>query len=215
MFAQPENNAIVKFRVKRNFITHPLAASDPEGYTEYMPDLMHQIETLSINNYFQRNFSINFVPLVAPPFGSTPVVIAAHAALVKENETFDYEMPSQNAIALDILNQRLITYTLAQLPDGTFPPGTRPFNERNTANMTLFTAACTLEEKRREKEKDLIGPFLLMLKFTLTPELGSSVDTAQNQTVLVFQGVKNPHCERSSNILNLYVVAMQKPTIQF
>ena len=44
--------------------------------------------------------------------------------------------------------------------------------------MTLFTATCTLEEKRREKEKDLIGPFLLTLKATLTPELGSSVDTA-------------------------------------
>ena len=176
MFAQPENNAIVKFRVKRNFITHPLAASDPEGYTEYMPDLMHQIETLSINNYFPRNFSLNFVPLVPPPFGSTPADIAVYDALVKENETFDYELPSQNALALEILNQRLFTYNLAQLPDGTFPAGTRGFTERNTANMTLFTATCTLEEKRREKEKDLIGPFLLTLKATLTPELRSSVD---------------------------------------
>ena len=44
--------------------------------------------------------------------------------------------------------------------------------------MALFTATCTLEEKRREKEKDLIGPFLSRLKATLTPELGSSVDTA-------------------------------------
>ena len=99
MFAQLENNSLVKIRLKRNFSTNPLASADPEGYTEYMPDLIHQIETLGINRYFPKGFTLNFVPLVPPPFGSTPAAIAAHA-IVREEEIADYELPSLNVSAL-------------------------------------------------------------------------------------------------------------------
>ena len=44
----------------------------------------------------------------------------------------------------------------AQLPDGTFSPGARIFTNENAANIALTTAQCTIEEKRFEKEIDLI-----------------------------------------------------------
>ena len=40
-------------------------------------------------------------------------------------------MPSPKARASEVLNQKLITYTLAQLPNGSFPAGTRNFTEKN------------------------------------------------------------------------------------
>ena len=123
--------------------------------------------------------------MVPPPFGSTPAAIAAHTALVRENKIFDYEMPSQNAQALEVLNQRLITYTLAQVFDGFFPSGTRNFTDKNTTNMALFTAAFTLEEKRRDKEKDLIGLF-----FNIESHIHHPSIKFQNRIVLVFQGAE-------------------------
>ena len=156
------------------------------------------IETLGINRYFPKGFTLNFVPLVPPPVGSTPEVIAAHELLVREEEIADYELPSLNASALASLNHKLLTYMVAQLSDGTYPAGTVIFTKADTANMALMTAQCTLEEKRFEKEIDLIGPFLLKLKSTLSPELASSVEST-SKSDRKLQDAKIPPCGKYCN----------------
>ena len=46
-------------------------------YSRQVRQLSHMILILlSINNCFPTNFTLNFVPLVPPPFGSTPVIIS-------------------------------------------------------------------------------------------------------------------------------------------
>ena len=177
-FGCPENLAIVRPVPKRNFSTNPLAASDPEGYTEYMPNLMKEIQTLGINSFFPPNFTLNFIPLLPPPPGATAIEIATHAAQVRANELADYEFPSVNLLLAQDLNSRLAISNAARQPDGTYPPGTVIFTRSDNATLISVNLSFTIEENARTREIELIGPFLLKMKDSITVQLSTAIDAA-------------------------------------
>ena len=166
LFACPENLSLVQHIAKRNYSTHPLAASDPEGYTEFMPDLMNEIETLGINRYFPPGFTLNFVPPVDPGPLATPLAQAEYQAKVDAIEIADYEFPSNNFIIARDLNTRLRNYNSARLPDGTYPPAIIHFTPGDNAMLISVNSSLTIEEGYKELE--LLGPFLIKLKNSLT-----------------------------------------------
>ena len=106
-FGCPDDLQVVPPLPKRYFSLNPLVASDPEGYTDFMPSLMTEINTLGIDYFFPPGFTLNFVPIFPPVAGATPVKIAAHAALVLVHELADHEFPSTNLRLAKELNQRL------------------------------------------------------------------------------------------------------------
>ena len=184
-FACPDDLPLVQAIPKRDFLVHQLAASDPEGYTDFMPSLMTEIGTLGIDYFFPPGFTLNFVPIQAPEPGATPAEIAAHAALVLVHELADYESPSQNLLLARDLNQKLTNWNLARLPDGTRPPGTVPFTAEDNAMLISVNSSCTIEENLRISGITLIGPFLVKLKNQITPQLSIALDAITKSDRLV------------------------------
>ena len=198
-FACPENGTLVQHIPRRDFTTHLLSTYDPEGYTEFMPNLMTEIRISGIYHFFPAGFTLNFTPLIPPAIGATDAQIEAYNAMVRANDHADHGFPSKFLQIRESLNERMLTYLESCLPDGTYPPGTLPFTQADCDMLMSVNSSYSIEESDRNREFDLVGPFLIRLKKTLSPSLIDALDVA------IMSMSDHPIPKRINNVLREFL----------
>jgi hypothetical protein len=147
-------------------------------------------------------------PLVMPPAGD-PAAMLAYLTAVATKESldskYDYFMPSPSKIRFDQLESKMSADTINQLNVAAGLPddGSPIFVAADQVFMTTCLGVVALETKADQKEIDLIGDFLILVKNTVSLSLGQLIDSASESD--------RPGIERRPNYVLRTFLEKQEP----
>jgi hypothetical protein len=146
-------------------------------------------------------------PLIMPPAGdpAMPAYLAAVAAKEVLAAKFDYFMPSPSKMRFDQLEAKMSADTMNQLNIAAGIPndGSPRFVAADQIFMTTCLGVVALETKFNQKETDVIGDFLILVKNTVSLSLGQLIDAASE--------TDRPGFERRPNFVLRTFLEQQEP----
>jgi hypothetical protein len=171
-------------------------------------------------------------PLVMPPAGDLAAMLAYLTAVATRESLeskFDYFMPSPSKIRFDQLESKMSADTINQLNVAAGLPddGSPIFVAADQVFMTTCLGVVALETKADQKEIDLIGDFLILVKNTVSLSLGQLIDSASesdrpgierrpNYVLRTFLEKQEPLCRGNSKnyqgVLQEILIALARPS---
>ena len=182
-FGTPAHLDFAIERKRPDFVQSPLCANEALRYTYYLAFIQTLMAAKGIKRYLPPNWSLMPTPpLVMPPAGdpAMPAYLAAVAAKEVLARKFDYFMPSPSKTRFDQLESKMNSDTMNQLNIAAGIPndGSPRFVAADQVFMTTCLGVVALETKFDQKETDVIGDFLLLVKNTVSLSLGQLIDAA-------------------------------------